>query len=799
MFQNYLKTGLRALFRSKTHATINIAGLALGILCALIIFQLARFELTFNQDIAEAEQIHRIYRDVIEFGEQEYGAGLPYPIFEAFRTDFPEVDQITIVDDNFGNPVLTVERSNGQQFKFEETDKGGAFVDPVFFDIFPRTWLRGNPETAMQQPYSIVLSETLAQKYFGDDDPMGKTIQFNTGFDLTVTGIINDAPKNQDLQLDYLITANLGEQSRHLDGSWGSISSGVQGYVKLPPTMTQVAMEAQLEEFVVRHRGEEVAELLSFRLQPLLEMHYDTRLSSPGYTTSEATILAFGILGIFLLLTAGINFINLNTVLVFKRAKEVGVRKVLGGTPQQIMNYFMAETALVTFLAMVLAVALALPGMELVKSFLGSEATMDLADPLVWLALFGMGTVLTIVSGLYPAFLMSRLQPALVVKPGGMQKPGGFMSLRRTLIVFQFAISQVLIIATVVTAYQLQHLRNASLGYDTSAIVEFYIPDRDASVLETLRNELQRSSAIENVTFSNSGATSGSTWGTNFHYEVGDQRLEHNTQVKLVDTGYLDTYKMNLLVGRNFVHADSVTGVIINESMVKLMGLQEPQEALDIPIEFWGNPAVPVIGVIKDFHTNSLHQPIEPTLLAAMPDRKYYGGVKINMQRMDEALADVEAAWTAAFPAFVYDYGFLDERVQRFYEDERSMNQLIQIFAGIAILIGCIGLFGLISYTTAQRSKEVGVRKVLGASVPQIVGLFTREFVVLVGVGFVVSAPIAYYVMSEWLSNFAYQVNMGVGVFLFSLTVSLAIALGTVGYQTYRAATANPVQAIRAE
>jgi len=216
-------------------------------------------------------------------------------------------------------------------------------------------------------------------------------------------------------------------------------------------------------------------------------------------------------------------------------------------------------------------------------------------------------------------------------------------------------------------------------------------------------------------------------------------------------------------------------------------------------LQFWGYQGVPVIGVVQDFHTRSLHQSIAPTLLTAMPENKYFGGVKINMQRADEALADLEAAWTAAFPAFVYDYGFLDERVQRFYQQEQSMNQLIQIFAGIAILIGCIGLFGLISYTTAQRSKEVGVRKVLGASVPQIVGLFTREFVVLVGVGFVISAPIAYYVMSEWLSNFAYQMNLGVGVFLFSLTVSLAIALGTVGYQTYRAATANPVQAIRAE
>ncbi|MEM6647849.1 MAG: FtsX-like permease family protein, partial [Bacteroidota bacterium] len=740
-----------------------------------------------------------LYRDEVEFGVQEYGTGLPYPLFDAFRTDFPEIELITIVDDNFGNPVLTVERANGQQFKFEEQDKEGAFVDATFFDIFPRTWLRGAPETAMAQPYSIVLSEGLAQKYFGDDDPIGKAVQFNTEFDLTVTGIVNDAPKNQDVQLDYIMTANLGEQTRGLDREWGSISSSVQGYVKLPPTMTAVALEAQLEEFVVRHRGEEVAEELAFRLQPLLEMHYDTRLDSPNYNTSEATILAFGILGVFLLLTAGINFINLNTVVVFKRAKEVGVRKVLGGTPRQIMNYFMAETALVTFLAMLLAVALAVPGMELVKSFLGSEAIMDLADPVVWLVLLGMGAALTVISGLYPAFLMSRLQPALVVKPGGMQKPGGFMNLRRSLIVFQFAISQVLIIATVVTAYQLQHIRDASLGYDTSAIVEFALPDRTPTVLETLRNELQRSTAIENVTFSNSGATSGSTWGSNFYYELADQRLENNTQIKLVDMAYLDTYKMNLLAGRNFAHADSVTGAIINESMVKLMGLQAPQEALDIPLQFWGFQDVPVIGVVQDFHTRSLHQSIAPTLLTAMPENKYYGGAKINMQRADEALADLEAAWTAAFPAFVYDYGFLDETVQRFYEQDRSMNQLIQIFAGIAILIGCIGLFGLISYTTAQRSKEVGVRKVLGASVPQIVGLFTREFVVLVAVGFVVSAPLAYYVMNEWLSNFAYQINLGIGVFLFSLTVSLAIALGTVGYQTYRAATANPVQAIRAE
>jgi ABC-type antimicrobial peptide transport system permease subunit len=338
------------------------------------------------------------------------------------------------------------------------------------------------------------------------------------------------------------------------------------------------------------------------------------------------------------------------------------------------------------------------------------------------------------------------------------------------------------------------------LGYEPEAVVEFEIPARDATRLKTMKDQMLQSTAIQTVSYSNTGASSGNTWGSNFNYHKDGERLENNTQVKFVDIDYIDTYQMTLLAGNNLTPADTVNGFIANESLVRLMGFETPAEAVGTPIELWGANGS-VVGVVRDFNTNSLHQEIEATILSPAPalNRAYVGAARVNTAQLGDALAAIEQSWEAAFPDYIFEHVFLDERIGEFYESEQTIQQLIQTFALIAILIGCIGLFGLISYTTSQRAKEVGIRKVLGASAGSIVGLFTREFVVLVVLGFAVSAPVAYYVMQHWLDNFAYRINLGTGLFLVAFGVSLLIALGTVGFKTYRTAQINPVEAIRNE
>ncbi len=798
MFQNYLKTSLRALRRNKAHASINILGLTLGLLCAILIFQLVRFELSFGTDVPDPDEVHRVYREEFEYGERDFGVGIPYPFFDAFRADFPDIPAFTLLDDNMGSPLVTIIRDNGERVRFEEEDAGSGFVDSTFFEVFPRTWLAGDPATALAKPNSVVLSASLAQKYFDEPLPIGKQLTYDNRVEFTVTGVVNDSPVYSNVPLDLIFTANMGPDSRGQNGHWGSISSGVQAYMRLPENMTAESVEARFVDFLAKHRDTEDGAEVTLHLQPLLDMHFSDVLNSKTYTTPKETIWAFSLIGLFLLLTACINFVNLNTVLVFKRAKEVGVRKMLGGTRAHIINYFMTETGLITIISLVLALGFAVPGLELIRTMTDVEATISLLDPVLLGVGLLMASALMLLSGLYPSFLLARLEPAIAVKGKSTQKPGSFLSLRRGLVVFQFAISQVLIIATLVAALQMQHLYDMPLGYDTEAIVEFYLPVQDQAIHETLRNELVSSPNISNVTFSNSGATSGSTWAGGFDYEIDGEQREQETQVKFVDMNYIETYGMNLLAGQHFPHDDSSSGFIINEAMVDLMGFATPEEALGVPISLWGNDNQ-VIGVLQNFNTNSLHRPISPTILVTQRDSKYFAAIKLSTRNYGNAITEIQQAYEAAFPAFVFDYRYLDERIRDFYEGERDLQNLLQMFAFVAILIGCIGLFGLISYTTTQRQKEVGVRKVLGASVSQIISLFTREFVVMVALGFLISAPLGYFGMRAWLQDFAYQIDLGVVVFALAFFVSLAIALLTVGYRTWRTAIANPVDAIKYE
>ncbi len=803
MLGNYVKTSIRQFRRSKAHTLIILTGLSLEFLCAVIIFQKVRFELSYGTQHVDAERIHRIVHESDEFGEIDYTRGVPYPLVDAFREDFPAVELVTIVDRNFQEPVIAIDRPNGEVARFREDGMVG-FADAEFFDIFTYEWKQGNPATAFQAPRSVVLSETLVHKYFGEDvEVMGRTIRYNADLPLTVTGVVADPPRNNMMPLHMIMSFNLGEEHNRSNDNWGSISSSVQTFIKLPAGMTAASIDAQLGDFIARHMDADDADEVRYFLQALPDIHFDTRFGeNDGQpVTSKNAILALGLIGLVLLLTACINFINLSTVLVFKRAREVGVRKVLGGTPGQIISYFMTETALVTGLALIIALVLATPVANLTRDFIGEGFSVNpLMDP--WLALFALAAaaVLTVGSGLYPSFLLSRLRPTVAIRGSADQKPGAFLTMRRGLVVVQFAISQVLIISTLAAMWQIQHLHNLPLGYDTEAVVEFAIPERDETRLETMKDRMLQSTAIQHVTYSNSGASSGNTWAGNFHYERDGERIENNTQMKLADPDYVETYGMTILAGADFdvIPPDSLTHFVVNEAFVELMGYTSPDEAIGTVVDAW-NWQGTIGGVIRNFNTNSLRQEIEPTLL--VPTLRYgqRGAAKINTAQLDGALATIEQAWQDAFPDYVFEYQFLDESIADFYRGEQRMQRLVQVFSFIAILIGCIGLFGLISYTTSQRSKEVGIRKVLGASVTSIVGLFAREFALMVVIGFVLSAPLAYYIMGQWLENYAYRIDLGAGLFIIAFAISLAIALVTVGYKTYQAAMANPVESIRSE
>ncbi|MEM9666469.1 MAG: FtsX-like permease family protein [Bacteroidota bacterium] len=800
MLSHYVKTSVRALSRSKTHTVINLLGLTLGLLCATLLFQKLRYETSFDTHHPAPERTFRVVHEDTEHGQSDFNRGTPYPLAAAFREAFPEADRVVIVDRNFGALVIAVERPEGRIDRFSEAATF-ALAQPGFFDLFGYEWLAGDRETALDGPFTVVLSASHVAKYFGADttpaDALGRVISFNNMADLTVSGVVADPRPTSSMPMHGIASLNLGESLNRIGDNWGSVASGVQTFVRLREDASVADVEARLPAFVAQHWDEERATILHYGLQPLTTLHSDPRYGNDnGYTTTQSDVWTLAAIGMLLLLTACINFVNLNTALVFRRAKEVGVRKALGGTPRQIVVYFMTETALITAVALVLALLLANPVRGLIEPFFGESSPVNpFTDPVLTAVALGAGALLTLLSGFYPAWLMSRLRASEVVK-GQIRAPGGFLNVRRGLVVTQFAISQILVIGTLAALYQTQYLRTAPLGYETSAVVEFDIPERENVDLAAFIARLEAYDGIEHATVSNSGATSNSTWGTNFEYEKEGQLLENDTQVKLVEEDYLETYRMRLLAGRDFVPGDSA-GVLVNEAMIRLMGYDDPADAVGTPIDFWNWDGV-VTGVVQDFHTRSLHDQIEPTVIVVDTDFAYTGAARIRMNARAGALATIETVWASVFPEYLFEATFLDERIADFYENEEEIQRTINAFALVAIVIGCIGLFGLVSYTTAQRAKEVSLRKVLGASTGHIVGRFTREFVILVVLGFVIAAPVAFFVLRGWLSDYAYRIDLGPGLFLLGFAVSLVVALATVGMKTYRTATADPAQTLRA-
>lgn len=790
MFKNYFKTTFRALYKNKTYALINISGLALGIVCALAIFLIIRFELNFDTYHQDSERIFRVVKTTDAFGETFYGPGMPYPLPTAMRNDFPEIEQISIVDNNMGAPVISVER-NGDISRYKEDDNVVAFVEADYFRIFNYNWLYGNSETVLDNPNAVVISGALAQKYFGDENPIGKRLTFNNRLPLQVTGVIENLPQNTDLPFTMLIAYDPTVRG---NDNWGSMATSVQCYLKLPDNLNPQQLESRFADFFLKYREKEEAEKIKLSLQPLRELHFDTRFEIFTHrTVARETLFALSLIGLFLLVTACINFINLNTALAVKRSKEVGVRKVLGSSRFQLIQHFLGETAIITFLAIIVSVALAEIAFAQLENILEYRLQLDFfgeTAAIIFLAvLFGL---VTLSAGFYPALHLSRFSPTQAIRNKITANYGEGLSLRKGLVVLQFAISQVLIICTIIIGGQISYFQKAEMGFNKEAVVEVELPKNDQTKLQRLKNQLLRHSAIRYVSFSNTGTASSSTWGGNYHFKGIKKGYG---QIKFIDQNFIEVYELQLLLGENLT-ADTLKSFLVNEAFAKEVGVPYP-DLLGENVKIWGREA-PIAGIVKDFNTTSLHNKVRP-LLIMLQNRYWKAGIKIHMQNTNSTLEAIESAWLSVFPEFVFEYSFLDDSIERFYDEEQRTARLINTFTIIAIIIGCLGLFGLVSYMAAQRTKEIGVRKVLGASFVNILTLLSKEFAVLIFMAFIFAAPIAYYFMNSWLEDFAYKIDLGFGLFFIAFAVSILISLLTVGYKSIRAARSNPIEALRYE
>jgi len=807
MIKNYIKTAWRSLLRNKSYTAINIAGLAIGIAACLLIFLVVQFETSFDNFHSKKNNIYRVVTAFSNPDGVHLNSGTPLPISKGLRTDFP------------GMMVASIFRSDGSHYSVGNSSEGASvkkfkeddayYAEPEFFNIFDFAWLAGDKKTALKEPNSIVLSQGEAEKFFGDwHEAIGKIVKFENKRDLKVTGILANSPANTDFPIKLVISyATVTGKDSDFAGNlndWVSTFGDHECFIVLPPNVSVNHFNSNLKAFTKKHKPAEYVKD-ALQLQALSDMHYNTEVSVFSYHPfSKQLINAISLIGIFLLIIACVNFINLATAQAVNRSKEVGIRKVLGSNRKQLIFQFISETLIITMFAVVLATMLAevvLPALNNLLKIKISSAFIS--DPALLLFLLAVIIAVTLLAGFYPALVLSGFNPITTLRNKITAGRKSAFSLRSGLVVLQFCIAQVLVIGTLVIIYQMDFFRNKQLGFDKAAVVIVPFPTDSVSKskLEGLRTQLLSQSGIKDVSFSFSPPSGTNGWGTDFKYNNSPKRTNFNASLKWADAEYFKLYKLQFVAGHAYVKSDTVREYVVNETLLKKLGVANANEAIGKNINLWDDKTktARIVGVVKDFNTTTLKDEIPAVLMASWKNVYQYINIKIEPKNINASLATIEKLWNSNFPNGLYEYQFLDDKIASFYESEDQLSTLYKIFAGIAIFISCLGLYGLVSFMALQRTKEVGIRKTLGASVGHIVYLFSREFTLLILVAFAISAPIGWYFMNKWLQTFTYKIPLGPGIFILAIVVSVAIAWVTVGYKAIKAALVNPGISLKSE
>lgn len=803
MLRNYITIAFRNLIRQKGSSIINISGLTLGITASIVLFLLLQHLRSFDKFQSKYDRIYRVVTSSDGNDGKNYTSGIPSVLPPAFRLDFPEAEEVVFTQYNAGALILVPEK-NGEYKKFSE-EAGVVYTEANFFKIFDREILLGDGAKALDEPNEAIISKALAQKYFGREDVAGEVIKYGEA-EYKIGAVMADPPSNTDFPFTLMLSFETIRTEVEGHG-WNSIWSDEHCYFLLKEGESISKVESRMADFTKKHHQERNFDNTLFSIQPLSELHFDDRFGNYNYNTvSDGSMLALTLIAVFLIATACINFINLATAEAIKRSKEVGIRKTLGSARIQLVTQFLGETSLVTCISVLVSVCLAQAALGFVNPFLEIDLSIKLLqNTSLLLFILGILITVTLLSGTYPALVLSGFKPALVLKNQSGNRGSSGYFLRQGLVVFQFFISQLLIIGTIVLIVQSNYVQNKELGFRKDAIINIPIPDQESpdtdstvSKMRTLKIEIDRLSGVEKSSLCYAPPASGNVSGTGFRLEGETDEQRKDTQIKPADGNFVDVFDLKLIAGENISDGDTATSFIVNRKLTEVSGFTNPADILGKRIHVWGK-TLPVVGVVENFHTTSLRNNIEPTVI--MNRIRNYGtlSVQVNPQAVQSSIAEIKKHWEAAYPNHLFDYTFMDESIREFYDGQAKMTLMLGLFTSLAIFIGCLGLFGLATFMANQKTKEIGVRKVMGASVQNIVFMFSKQFIKLIVIGFAIAAPLAWFVMNEWLSEFAYRIDLSVWIFLAGIGVTLLIAVLTVGYRSLRAATANPVKSLRYE
>ena len=797
MLKNLLKISLRTIWKEKTYSVLNITGLTIGITCSMFLLMYIMHELSYDRYHVNAPNIYRVVSNIKEPDNAFTWAVAQIPLAEELRDNYPEVKNAVRF---FGTG--RVQYKNGDKQFYEEDF---YLADSTVFDMFTYQFLSGDPATALDNPFSIVLTEKTARKYFSDvSAALGQSIQNQQGEEFKVTGILDDIPTNSHFLFDGLISRSTRPG---FTGHWGNF--GVATYVQLPEGYDLTKMYTSLDK-VIKEKVDPIFEqygvTIKYELQPILDIHLYSKIQDEAEEGGDITyIYIFASVALFMLIIACINYMNLATARSVNRAREVGVRKVLGSQRGQLMAQFITESVVIAFIAMAISMVLIYALLPFFNDL--ANKTLPFGFILQAPVLLGLAAIVLfvgVVGGSYPAFYLSGFNPVNVLK-GKVAVRGGNAFFRKFLVAFQFFISIFMLISTLVVFDQLQFMRNKDLGFDKERVVRLSLNEQALrEKAQALVNRLKQAPEIVSVGLASSWPGRGI--GKNL-IKVEDNAgnfSDRGVDLYTADYDYIKTMGMKIVEGRDFsreVTSDTTYAVIVNESMVKRMSWDDPIGKKFI-FDGGEEPDVEkrVVGVVKDYHQNSLYDAIEPLMIMLVLENN---NLLIRTAEGDvrQSLAAIEKAWKELFPTYTFEYNFLDADFNSQYKADEKRSQIFTAFSGLTVVIACLGLLGLAAFTTEQRTKEIGVRKVIGASVQNLVVLVSREFFLLVGIGMLFAFPVAWYFTSDWLQNFAYRIELQKEWPIFAVSALLAflITLGTVGFHVVRAASANPVKSLRDE